>query len=204
MKPPDNIEGRIRNVKIDTNSQINKIVLDDLLQAFDKSKAGKVVQKETNIWRIIVNNKITRRVAVLCCLALVSVAAAMVVVPGVYPTCRSFLSALAGRKIGELVELSDPASAVPRQMLDLRDLEIGFGSELELVAMYVDENAAIAVTSNVVIEEEDRQGPLVITLIRRGDMWLVTDIDLETEATVNDELAGFFEYHPDAVEIVQE
>jgi hypothetical protein len=126
----------------------------------------------------------------------------MVVVPGVYPTCQSFLSALAGRKIGELVELSDPASAVPRQMLDLRDLEIGFGSEFELVTMYADNNAAIAVTTDVLIEEE--KGPLVITLLRRDDVWLVTDIDLETEATVNDELARFFEYHPDAVEIVQE
>jgi hypothetical protein len=156
------------------------------------------------MWRRIMETKVTRKkVAVLCCIALVSVAAA-VVGPSVYDTVQSFLSATVDQRVGELVELADPMSAVPRQVDDLLDLEIG--SELELVSLHADDEYALAVTTDVVhvdtvYDEGHKEGPLVITLVKQDGVWLVTDIDLETEATVSDELDRFFKYHPNAAEI---
>jgi len=121
--------------------------------------------------------------------------------PSVYDTIQSFLSAIVGQDVSKLVELADPKSAIPRQVDDFKQLESG--NELKLVSLHADDEWALAVTSDVVVvDDEDReQGPLVITLVKRDDLWLVTDVDLETEATVNDELDRFFNNHPNAVEI---
>ena len=53
MKPGDNIEKLIKNAKIDTNAKVDKVVLDDVFKAFEKSKNKQSVTHQPNIWRII-------------------------------------------------------------------------------------------------------------------------------------------------------
>jgi hypothetical protein len=201
MKRSKSIEKLIKKVRYKASAQAYDKVIYNFLQALEDYKKQKSALTQPNIWRKIMETKVTRKVAVLCCLAMVSVAAATVG-PAVYDTVQSFLSGLVGKSVGELVELADPMSAVPRQMLDLHELETGSG--LELVSLHADNEWALAVTTPVVHVDEDgerEEGPLVITLIKRDDLWWVTDIDLETEATVEDELDRFFNNHPNAVEI---
>lgn len=148
-------------------------------------------------------SKIKYKVALLGCVIIVSVTAAMTG-PSVYRTIQTFLSSLVEKRIPELVELADPMSAVPHQIQDIHNLLTE--SELKLVSLYADNNYAIAVTIDVVVVDEvydqgHKKGPLVITLVKRDNVWLVTDIDLETEATAKTELDRFLKKHPNAVEI---
>jgi hypothetical protein len=92
-------------------------------------------------------------------------------------------------------------------MEDLHELEVA--SELKLVSLHADDEYAMAVTTDVAVVDQKydggrKEGPLVITLVKRDNVWLVTDIDIETEATAKDELDRFFENHPNAVEISPE
>lgn len=203
MRPEENIEKLIKSLNFKASAELHDRTLNDVLQAHEKSEKSKPAELQPNIWRKIMETKISRKVAVLCCVAMVSVAAAMVG-PSVYRTVQSFLSALAGKRVPELVELADPMSAVPRQMEDIHELEIGSG--LKLVSLHADNEYAMAVTTDVmhvdeVYDEGRKEGPLVITLVKQDNMWLVTDIDLETEATAKDEIDRFLNNHPNAVEI---
>lgn len=202
MRPEENIEKLIKSLHFKASAELHNRTLNDALEAHEKSKKTIPVSVQPNIWRKILETKVTRKVAVLCCAAVVSVAAAAMVGPSVYHTVQSYLSALAGKRVPELVELADPRSAVPCQMVtDLHELEIG--SEFKLVSLHADDEYAMAVTTDVKVKDEHggEEGPLVITLVKQGNMWLVTDIDLETEATVSDELDRFYNNHPNAVEI---
>ena len=60
MRPTENIEKLIKNIKIDTNAEMDKAVLDDVLKALDKSKKQKSANLQPSIWRIIVKSRITR------------------------------------------------------------------------------------------------------------------------------------------------
>ena len=152
------------------------------------------------------NMNIKYKVALLGCLIIVSVAAAMTV-PGVYNTIKTFITALDKKDVTELIKLSDPMSALPHQMDDVN--QIITESKIELVSLYTDVNDAIAVTTEIIIEdtvydEGYTQGPLVITLIRKDNVWLVTDIDIETQESALEEIVRFMEKHPNAVEIIPE
>ncbi len=203
MRPSENIEKLIKNINIDTNAKTDEEVLGEVVKAFEKSKVKKISATEQNIWRIIMKSKIKYKVALLGCVIIVSVTAAMTG-PSVYRTIQTFLSSLVEKRIPELVELADPMSAVPHQIQDIHNLLTE--SELKLVSLYADNNYAIAVTIDVVVVDEvydqgHKKGPLVITLVKRDNVWLVTDIDLETEATAKTELDRFLKKHPNAVEI---
>ena len=60
MRPAENIEKLIKNIKIDTNAEMDKAVLDDVLKALEKSKKTKSAIPQPNIWRKIMKNKITK------------------------------------------------------------------------------------------------------------------------------------------------
>lgn len=53
MRPTENIEKLIKNIKIDTNAKMDKAVLDDVLKALEKSKKTKSAIPQPNIWRMI-------------------------------------------------------------------------------------------------------------------------------------------------------
>ena len=60
MRPAENIEKLIKNIKIDTNAEMDKAVLDDVLETFKQSKTKKTAIPQPNIWRKIMKNKITK------------------------------------------------------------------------------------------------------------------------------------------------
>jgi hypothetical protein len=63
MRQAENIEKLIKNTKIDTNSKVDEVVLDDTLKAFEKAKSKNSVSHQPNIWRIIMKSRITQLAA---------------------------------------------------------------------------------------------------------------------------------------------
>jgi len=197
MRPLENIEKLIKSLCYKTSDETHNRILGNVLQSLDESEKQKA--GVSMLGRRIIQTKVTWKVAVLCCAALVSIAAATATVgPSVYRNVQSFLSALVGKRAQELVELADPMSAVPDQIMEAID-DLETGSDFKLVSLHADNDYALVVTTDVV-GDHNRQGPLVITLVKRDNVWLVTDIDLETKATAKDEIDRFLKKHPNAVE----
>ncbi|MHC4397588.1 MAG: hypothetical protein ACYS1A_18245 [Planctomycetota bacterium] len=63
MRPAKNLEKLIKNIDIDTNTKVDKIVLDDVIEAFESSKNKKSASHQPNIWRIIMKSSITKLTA---------------------------------------------------------------------------------------------------------------------------------------------
>ena len=60
MRPSDNIENLFRQTNIETNADVDKVVLDDAVNAMSKSKQTKPVCDRPDIWRIIMKSKMTK------------------------------------------------------------------------------------------------------------------------------------------------
>ena len=60
MRSTKNIEKHIKNVNIVIDSERNKKVFSNILQAFEKSKARKFAPAGPNIWRIILRSPLTK------------------------------------------------------------------------------------------------------------------------------------------------
>ena len=64
MKPTEDIEKRIKNVNIIIDSESNKRVFSNILQAFEKSTAKDLAPTDQpNIWRMIFRNPLTKLAA---------------------------------------------------------------------------------------------------------------------------------------------
>ena len=64
MRPTEDIEKRIKNVNIVIDSESNKRVFSNILQAFEESTAKDLAPADRpNIWRIILRNPITKLAA---------------------------------------------------------------------------------------------------------------------------------------------
>lgn len=64
MKPTEDIEKRIKNVNIVIDSESNKRVFSNILQAFEKSTAKDLAPvDQPNIWRMIFRNPLTKLAA---------------------------------------------------------------------------------------------------------------------------------------------
>lgn len=64
MKPTEDIEKRIKNVNIVIDSESNKRVFSNILQAFQKSTAKDLAPTDQpNIWRMIFRNPLTKLAA---------------------------------------------------------------------------------------------------------------------------------------------
>lgn len=72
MRPTDNIERYLKNTKIKTNPEVNKAVLNDLLDHLDTAKAADSNRPQPNIWRIIMENK-TFRISTAAAVVLIAV-----------------------------------------------------------------------------------------------------------------------------------
>ena len=209
MKSIRDTENLIRGFEVTSSESMDSRIHDNVLQVLTKQNLSAI--PKPNTWRIIMENIMTRKkVAVLCCVALVSVAAAMVgpeVYFSIYDTIQSFRSATVEQRFGELVELTDPMKAVHRKVVEELP-QLDFTNGFEFVSLYADDEWALVVTTNVVLADEGfvedggrLEGPLLITLEKQGDMWVITDIDFEREAEENDDLDRFLRRHPNAVEI---
>jgi len=60
MRPSDNIEKLFRQTNIETNADVDKVVLGDAVNAMSKSKQNKPVCDRPEIWRIIMQSKMTK------------------------------------------------------------------------------------------------------------------------------------------------
>ena len=63
MRPAGNMEKLVKNVDIDTNAKMDEAVIDDVLKAFEQSKAQKSTAGQPSIWRIIMKSRITKLAA---------------------------------------------------------------------------------------------------------------------------------------------
>jgi len=63
MRPAEDIEKSIRNVSINTNTEKDKQVLDDILNTMDKSQKDHSAASQSRIWRIVMRNRITKLTA---------------------------------------------------------------------------------------------------------------------------------------------
>jgi hypothetical protein len=57
------MEKLVKNVDIDTNAKMDEAVLDDVLKAFEQSKAKKLAAAQPSMWRIIMKSPITKLAA---------------------------------------------------------------------------------------------------------------------------------------------
>ena len=60
MKPADNIEKLIKNVPVNTSAERDEEVLEDVLNALEKSNNLQSVVYLPNLWRITMKSKITK------------------------------------------------------------------------------------------------------------------------------------------------
>ncbi len=74
MRPTEKIKQYIKNVKIKTNPKVNQAVLDDLLNRLDAARGAKKHAPQPNIWRKIMNNRITKLTTAAAAVIIVSVA----------------------------------------------------------------------------------------------------------------------------------
>ena len=73
MRPTEDIEKRIKNVNIVIDSESNKRVFSNILQAFQKSTAKDLAPTDQpNIWRIIFRNPITKLAAAVVIIIAIS------------------------------------------------------------------------------------------------------------------------------------
>jgi len=60
MRPVENMKKLIKNVPVNTNAERDKKVLDDVLDALEKSKKTRSSAVQPNVWRIIIRNRMTQ------------------------------------------------------------------------------------------------------------------------------------------------
>ncbi|MHC4098419.1 MAG: hypothetical protein ACYSU3_20470 [Planctomycetota bacterium] len=60
MRPAENIKRLVKNARIQINPEVKKSALKELINEFQKSKNTGLAGTKLNIWRIIMNSKITK------------------------------------------------------------------------------------------------------------------------------------------------
>ena len=60
MRPSDNIEKLFTQTNIETNADVDKVVLDDAINAMSNSKQKNPAGNKPDVWRITMNNKMTK------------------------------------------------------------------------------------------------------------------------------------------------
>ena len=90
MRPAKNLEKLIKNIDIDTNARMDKVVLDNVIETFESSKNKKSASHQPNIWRIIMKSKITKLTA-----AAVIIIAALLAIYNIGPSSVALADVLA-------------------------------------------------------------------------------------------------------------
>lgn len=65
MRSAENIKKRIKNTTIKTNPQVNKAVLNDLLDRMDRAEGVSINARQPNIWRMIAKSRIGQIAAMI-------------------------------------------------------------------------------------------------------------------------------------------
>jgi hypothetical protein len=65
MRSAENIKKRIKNTTIKTNPQVNKAVLNDLLDRMDRAERVSINARQPNIWRMVAKSRIGQIAAMI-------------------------------------------------------------------------------------------------------------------------------------------
>ena len=111
-------------------------------------------------------------------------------------TAAAFLDAALSGRLAEAASLGEPGRAynTEKGCAQFAELKV---KQLAIESAYADEANALVITANVT-GDRGRQGPLVLTLVKKDDAWLIRDVDLEDEESVEDEVERFLKDHPKA------
>ncbi len=117
-------------------------------------------------------------------------------IPDARQTTEKFLAAALAGKAKEAAALGEPGKAYSREkkIEEFADLN---AKKLTLVRVLADDQAALAITENVVSSKRGEEGPLAIRLVKKGNRWLIRDVDFGTRATAKN-LQRFLKEHPKA------
>ena len=118
---------------------------------------------------------------------------------GPWETAEAFLAAVANSKDRDAMRMTDPASAVARQIKDFRELPGLKG--MSIARMHADDVDALGATKSFELEQKGRKKTVLIqlALIKSRGLWLISDIDLETPESAKAELAEFLRPRPNAI-----
>ena len=112
-------------------------------------------------------------------------------------TVLAYVDAATNGRIEEAAKMGEPGQT-PSQPKAIKEnfsaVQVG---KFAVKSVYADASAALAISSDVK-DDRDRKGPLVFTLVRKDDRWLIRDIDLESAESVKEELKRFLDRYPDA------
>jgi transcriptional regulator CtsR len=111
---------------------------------------------------------------------------------------EAFLAAAVSGRDSEAIRLVKPGSAVAVQVKDFQ--KIYEKDKLKVVSVYGDEEAALAITTEVRVGP-DEKGQLSIRLIKQRGNWMVEDVDCETPASLKIEIDSFLQRHPNATKL---
>jgi len=126
MRPSENIEKLVKNIDIDTNAKIDKEVLVEVVEAFEKSKSDKSAAAKQNIGRIIMKSKITKLAT-----AAVIIAAIML---GMYALTGSFDgTSITMAQIRQAMENIDWVHAVVKAEEESMSVWYSFASKVQIV-----------------------------------------------------------------------
>jgi outer membrane lipoprotein-sorting protein len=84
MRPRDKIERYIKNTKVKTNPEVNRAVLNDLLDHLETGRAPQAASPQLNLWRTIMENRtfrISTAAAILLVAALIGISQLVFVTP---------------------------------------------------------------------------------------------------------------------------
>ena len=73
MTSTKNIKKLIKNAAIETNSKVNEIVFNGLLEELDKAEEQSSAAIQPNIWRTVIKSKITKLAAAAVIIIIVGI-----------------------------------------------------------------------------------------------------------------------------------
>jgi hypothetical protein len=111
-------------------------------------------------------------------------------------TATAFLEAAFNGRLKEAAAMGEPGKAYSREEAIKQFAEIKV-ERIAVVSVHADAQNALVITNNVK-GDHNREGPMVLTLVRKDGRWFIRDVDLETEGSAKEELAKFLKKYPDA------
>lgn len=116
-------------------------------------------------------------------------------------TAEAFLAAALAGKAKEAAALGEPGKAWSREEKIASDFGRLNVKTVALVSLHADEENALAVTDKVTSQK--REGPLLLTLVKKEKRWLIRDVDLKTEDAAQEEVKRFQKRFPRAEAVLE-
>jgi hypothetical protein len=117
-------------------------------------------------------------------------------VPDARQTTERFLAAALAGRAKEAAALGEPGKSYDREekIKEFADLD---AKKLALARVLADDQAALAITEEVVETKRGQKGPLSIRLVKKDNRWLIRDVDFGEKSAAKN-LQRFQREHPKA------